>query len=341
MNNTYQILDETEYFLDDYYNQNYTYIRKNPISENIKDNQNKFFYKDNLTYTPIEFGEVIGSNLAKRTINNGCSAVLTKKRINGSSSNKFSYGVSSFYYCSEKDKILYPTSFIMEYFKRENLPLEMYKKGCIDIETCLKSIKYEMLIVYKRPHAEYLMVKQQFIDMIMFDCRFGNYDRRIENWMLYQDGITGEIMLYPLFDNETVLGFDSDIKNFQIGENKKTKLSSNEVFQEEKSLILNYNLNLRMREIVPKDCNAGYSRSQDIIKYIVRKYPNEMENSYKKLKSLSYREFIEFIESFEDLSKPRKNLTKKIFLTREFLMDKAIKEVREEEPVYLECKMIS
>ena len=44
------------------------------------------------------------------------------------------------------------------------------------------------------------------IDMITYDCIFGNNDRHSENWAMYVDLSTGRIRHYPLYDNERVLG---------------------------------------------------------------------------------------------------------------------------------------
>lgn len=44
------------------------------------------------------------------------------------------------------------------------------------------------------------------IDMITYDCIFGNNDRHSENWAMYVDLSTGKIRHYPLYDNERVLG---------------------------------------------------------------------------------------------------------------------------------------
>lgn len=44
------------------------------------------------------------------------------------------------------------------------------------------------------------------IDMIVYDCIFGNNDRHSENWSMFVDLETGRMRQYPLYDNERVLG---------------------------------------------------------------------------------------------------------------------------------------
>lgn len=314
----YCTIDEEDYSLYDSYNQKYIYIRKNPINENLKDNGNKFIFKYNLTDFDIDYGEVIGSELARRTIKNGCRTSLAKK-LRG---DRFSYGVSSFYYTSSIDSIISSKHFVREYMKIANLPKDVYKSGFVDIDTCLKAMGYGIMNLYKRPYSDFQNFKQQYIDMIVFDCRFGNYDRRLENWMLYQDGNSKKIKMYPMYDNEAVLGIDFSLP-----------LDNDRV--SEKELILNYNSNLKMREIIPEDIERGYSYVNDILKHLLTKYPLETMKAYEKVKSLSYGEFSSFLERFPSLSDKRKQLTKKMFLTREFLLDEQIAEYKRNQSVQI------
>ena len=333
---TYKLLNSDEYSLYDEYNQKYTYTRKIPVNEELKDNRNKFVFKYNLTDYEIDFGEVIGSILARRTIRNGCFAELTKKPIVSLKKESYSYGVSSFFYTSKSDKIIVSQYFMREYFKKENFPKELYSENLADIDTVLKAMHYGIVGILKRPYSEYENFKQQYIDMIMFDCRFGNYDRRIDNWMLYQDGQTGEIKMYPMFDNEAILGVDTKIDNFrsnlhQLSSEEKVDEDNLDVknarIEKEKQLILEYNLNLRMKEIIPEDIERGYSYSQDIIKHISQKYPNETQKAYKAVRSVTYEDLVILLDEFPELSEERKTLMKRMFLTRALLIDKQMDEI--------------
>lgn len=53
------------------------------------------------------------------------------------------------------------------------------------------------------------------IDMMVYDCMFGNNDRHSQNWAMCTDEETGRATMYPLYDNERVLGLsipEADMK---------------------------------------------------------------------------------------------------------------------------------
>lgn len=53
------------------------------------------------------------------------------------------------------------------------------------------------------------------IDMMIYDCMFGNNDRHSQNWAMCTDTETGRATFYPLYDNERVLGLsipEADVK---------------------------------------------------------------------------------------------------------------------------------
>ncbi len=181
----YEILDEDEYELIDSYQDCYTYVRKTKININQKENGNVFAFKNNLCSVPIDYGEVICSHIARKTIKNGCEAVLTKRKIIPSHPQNYEYGVSSYYCKKENDELIIPIWFIRDYFQKLNVPIE---KRIADIDICINAIFDKVYIELKRPYYEFLNIKQQYIDMIMLDCKLGNYDRNTRNWMLIQDG---------------------------------------------------------------------------------------------------------------------------------------------------------
>ncbi len=47
---------------------------------------------------------------------------------------------------------------------------------------------------------------QDTINMIVFDCVLGNSDRHSENWAMRYNDESGKLDLYPMYDNEAVLG---------------------------------------------------------------------------------------------------------------------------------------
>lgn len=54
-------------------------------------------------------------------------------------------------------------------------------------------------------------------DMVVYDCLFGNDDRHSQNWAMCSDLETGRLQMYPLYDNERVLGLskpEAEIKRY-------------------------------------------------------------------------------------------------------------------------------
>lgn len=317
MINTYKTLDTEEYKYDDDYQDKYFYIRKKYINENQRNNENKLVFKDNLTCVDIDFGEAVAYQIGKRTIGNICKAELMKKSRLSFNSEKFSYGVASYYSFSKNDEMVISSWFIRKYLEFQNKSLDNLQRRVVSIDDSLQAIKYQMVILDNRPITEYLKVKQQFIDMIMFDCKFGNYDRNTENWMLIKDKTTGVYDLYPLFDNEAILGFDRNIDDFRISSKDKQGLTKQQVMMQEKKLIVDYNKTLKLKSSVPNDELKGGSTVKDVLKYVSNKYPEQAKNSVKALLKFSYRDFAELLDTFPELSEERKQLVKKMFISFE------------------------
>lgn len=69
------------------------------------------------------------------------------------------------------------------------------------------------------------------INMIVFDCIFGNNDRHSENWAMCIDLESGRIRQYPLYDNERVLGLsltEAEIKGAVSAGDLDTKTEDSE-----------------------------------------------------------------------------------------------------------------
>ncbi len=68
--------------------------------------------------------------------------------------------------------------------------------------------------------------------MMVYDCMFGNNDRHSQNWAMYTDEENGKAKLYPLYDNERVLGLSipvADLKRFVASGDLETKTEENEL----------------------------------------------------------------------------------------------------------------
>lgn len=294
---TFKIIDETEYEVDDQYYHIWIFKRKKPIHVNQKNNGNVFVFKNSSVTDDIYFGEVIGSRIAQATIGNACQAELAAKQISPMGHSE--HGVSSYYYFAEGDKAIATHYIFKQYFTKE-----VQKQNDVPtIDTVLKALSYMVLQEYHRDYAEYERVKQQYIDMIMFDCKFGNYDRGLPNWMLYEDGVTGEIKLYPLYDNEAVLGFDQ----------RDVTEDSEEIIQYLKYQKTRYRI--AEREIDIPDI-AG-----KVIQFLLVKYPKEAYCSLEKIKRFSVEDLKNLLEEFPDMTEERKRYTLKMMLASDLLLD--------------------
>ena len=87
------------------------------------------------------------------------------------------------------------------------------------------------------------------IDMMVYDCMFGNNDRHSQNWAMYTDEENGKAKLYPLYDNERVLGLSipvADLKRFVASGDLETKTEENELSMLNAfDNLVNNNINIR------------------------------------------------------------------------------------------------
>ena len=54
--------------------------------------------------------------------------------------------------------------------------------------------------------------------MSIYDLKYMNPDRRLNNWFIRKNKKTGQLDLYPMFDNEMILGFDNDLNDGKLSE---------------------------------------------------------------------------------------------------------------------------
>ena len=293
---TFKIIDETEYDVDDQYYHIWIFKRKKPINTNQKNNGNVFVFKNSSMTDDIYFGEVIGSRIAQATIGNACQAELAAKQI--SPVGYCEHGVISYHHFAEGDKAITTHYIFSQYYTKE-----VQKQNDVPtIDTVLKALSYMALHEYHRDYTEYEALKQQYIDMIMFDCKFGNYDRGLPNWMLYEDGKTSEIKLYPLYDNEAVLGFD----------HREITEDSEEIIQDLKYQKTRYRIAERENDIPDI---AG-----KVIQFLLVKYPKEAYKSLEKVKRFSVEDLKNLLEEFPDMTEERKRYTLKMMIASDLLL---------------------
>ena len=128
--------------------------------------------------------------------------------------------------------------------------------------------------------------KVKMIQMIVYDCLYGNNDRHDENWSFIYNKDNGfpDINLYPLYDNERVLG---------LYENQNTiekALTLNERDFDDYTTAMLFS---KMRVPGEKKKNSTY---KDVLGYLLEKYPettsseiaiNLWANSKEKVRRMS------------------------------------------------------
>lgn len=143
------------------------------------------------------------------------------------------------------------------------------------------------------------------INMIVYDCLYGNNDRHDENWSMYvkMDSGKADLELYELYDNERVLGLYENQNNIE----KSLKEGDEEEFSEKL---------LFSRMKVPQETKTN-SSYKDVLNYMMLIYPEETRNSIKSQISANTPEKVnEFLESCEGLPKPYIDFGTKVYKSR-------------------------
>ena len=101
-----------------------------------------------------------------------------------------------------------------DYEKFQKLTLDDKEVDKSDnIEVVLASIEHRIRKFYKDSDCSDEMIEEKVqknrhkaIEMMVYDCLYGNNDRHDENWAMVRNRAGTEIELYSLYDNERVLG---------------------------------------------------------------------------------------------------------------------------------------
>ncbi len=133
--------------------------------------------------------------------------------------------------------------------------------------------------------------------------------------------IIGYVSLYPMFDNEAGLGFDRDESEYMSDKEK----SNYKILKKCKTL--------KMKHIVPNDCDNMYSNIQDIVEFLFKKYPYQSMNAYKKVNSFSCTDFYQYLQQFTELSKTRKEMAMKFFVAHDIVFNKSAQKIINEKNI--------
>ena len=242
----------------------------------------RYEFKDKSVFCANHYGEFIGSILAVQVGIETCEAELAhlskyysnihKEINNGTPEEKDGCII---YNQLPKGNILESGKITIERFKtkykdqfKELTQNDMNRLKVNDnIELVLTAIEsnvrdlYRMVGTYTEAYIQTKVqeVKKKVIQMVVYDSLYGNYDRHDENWSIYYNN--DKIDLYPLYDNERVLG---------LYENQD--FIENILKEENMEQIVDRKFFSRMR--VPGE-KKKYSSYKDILGYLIKKYPQE------------------------------------------------------------------
>lgn len=154
--------------------------------------------------------------------------------------------------------------------------------------------------------------KRSAIEMMVYDCLYGNNDRHDENWAMVRDRVGSDIKLYSLYDNERVLGLYENQEFIEdalgIGRPQVTDK------QERVERIAEETLFSRMR--VPGETKK-FSSYKDVLQYLVEHYREEtLPIIEKHLRSNDPQIVQDLVASCEGLPRPYLDFQKMMYKAR-------------------------
>lgn len=135
------------------------------------------------------------------------------------------------------------------------------------IRTFYKSSDYSQEEIDKKVNEN----KHKAIEMMVYDCLYGNNDRHDENWAMVRDRSGNELELYPLYDNERVLGLYENQEYIEdvLGINNTKRTFSEEEIKQRVEKASEEGLFSRMR--VPGE-EKRYSNYKDVLEYLMKNH---------------------------------------------------------------------
>ena len=262
---------------------------------------------DKKVFCANHYGEFIGYLLSLGSRTPACKVELAhlseyyenihKERNNGTPEEKD--GCISYSH-QEKGQILHHGKLVIDEYLRENSSSEFEFKKYYenDIDICIAAIEEETRRYYQKSSfkrsEDYIEEKvkenrKAALNMIVYDCLYGNNDRHDENWAMVKDLDGLDISLYPLYDNERVLGLYENIRTIE------SSLEKNTVEQDSEKTLFS-------RMTVPEQ-NATSSSYKDVLTHILSKYSEVGEILETHLKGNPPMKVKMYLESCENLPK--------------------------------------
>ena len=267
-------------------------------------------YGDKKVFCANHYGEFIGYLLAKDVLIPTCEVELAHLNKYYPNIYKEKYGGTPI----EKDGcIIYSLLAPGETLEPGMLTIDKSIESCPDafaeltkneknsnrndnIEVVLKAIEIRIRDFYKEDstiteaeiNEKIQYNKNKAIQMMVYDCLNGNNDRHDENWsmVISRDSIN----LYPLYDNERILGLHENQRKIEEALVKNAVPQSSEI-----------GLFSRMR--IPGE-KKQYSTYKDVLTYLIYKYPEETKKALQEQLNINTPEKVEsYLTNCEGLPK--------------------------------------
>ena len=274
-------------------------IRNMPSSYGRKD-RIKFEYKRCIFEPDMHFGEMTAFKIAEMLRIPCCEVELFSKPY-PSQPHVCETGCISHFDVGSDDILYVAENVVSKYAKRHGIK----NYYLIDIDSIF-AIVYDFFKEHNRPLTEFLKFKRDFIVMTIFDLKFGNFDRGINNWFIRKNKKTGEMELYPMFDNEAILGFTDDILD---------DMSYNSVSK--------FNNARNSRVTISNDMKAGKNTNfKDLYDYLLRYYPLETRYANSIFDAFGMKDLEGILNNLPGISEKRKEFAKKNYVYRTMELDR-------------------
>ncbi len=266
-----------------------------------KDDEAKFVFKRCVFEPYIHFGEKVAYEIAKKVGIKCCRAELFNG-VGGLWNN--STGVISYFDTSSDDNLLNPYWALTWY--REKYGKNIFPAS---IDIIFDACKKYFFDDNNRPDKEFKEFVQDFIDMTIFDLKFGNYDRGDTNWLLRVGKKDGKYELYPMFDNETILGFTEDEPSPLTVEN-----------------IEKFNDDFKSKVCTTEDGKRGKGSSmEDMIIFLLDNYPEQTSDAIMRVCKFKENDLEEILDNIPNLPESRREFAIKNFMYRDAIFRDVVK----------------
>ena len=263
---------------------------------------------DKKVFCANHYGEVAGYLLALGSRTPACKVELAhlsryyenihKERNNGTPEEKD--GCITYSHLEAGEILHHGKLVVDEYLREYPNPEYVFPRNYENkIDICIASIEEATRNYYKKSPVkrseEYIEAKVSenktaALNMIIYDCLYGNNDRHDENWAMVKNMDGTDISLYPLYDNERVLGLYENIRTIEAS------IENNSVESDSEKILFS-----RMTVPEEKERSSSY---KDVLEYLMATYEETESLLEKHLKGNPPTKLKMYLERLEGLPRP-------------------------------------